>query len=181
MGTIFVDNLEPQSGTSLTLGASGDTLQAASGVTNNLSKIVQHISTSTTDNLSTSSSSFAEIGTGYRLTITPTSASNTILIRYMMGWEDNNAGGREVIYTIYKDGTTNLANAAGLFDDMSYNYNASRFQNAGRIISFVDATTNSTAERYYSLFGRSGGSAVQFNSANANGRRSFCEVMEILA
>ena len=36
MGTIFVDNLEPQSGTSLTLGASGDTLQAASGVTNNL-------------------------------------------------------------------------------------------------------------------------------------------------
>ena len=24
MGTIFVDNLEPQSGTSLTLGASGD-------------------------------------------------------------------------------------------------------------------------------------------------------------
>jgi len=36
MGTVFVDNLEPQSGTSLTLGASGDTLQAASGVTNNL-------------------------------------------------------------------------------------------------------------------------------------------------
>jgi hypothetical protein len=36
MGTIFVDNLEPQSGTSLTLGASGDTLQVASGVTNNL-------------------------------------------------------------------------------------------------------------------------------------------------
>ena len=36
MGTVFVDNLEPQSGTSLTLGASGDTIQAASGVTNNL-------------------------------------------------------------------------------------------------------------------------------------------------
>ena len=36
MGTVFVDNLEPQSGTTLTLGASGDTLQAASGVTNNL-------------------------------------------------------------------------------------------------------------------------------------------------
>ena len=36
MGTVFVDNLEPQSGTSLTLGASGDTLQAAAGATNNL-------------------------------------------------------------------------------------------------------------------------------------------------
>jgi hypothetical protein len=31
MGTIFVDNLEPQSGTSLTLGASGDTVGLASG------------------------------------------------------------------------------------------------------------------------------------------------------
>ena len=155
-------------------------LQKLDGTTFPVGKIIQHISTSTTDNLSTSSGTFAEIGTGYRLTITPTGTSNTILIRYMMGWEDNNAGGRDVIYTIYKDGTTNLANAAGLFDDMSYNYNASRFQNAGRIISFVDATTNSTAERYYTLFGRtSSGSAVQFNSANANGRRSFCEVMEI--
>ena len=36
MGTIFVDNLEPQSGTSLTLGASGDTVKVASGVTNNV-------------------------------------------------------------------------------------------------------------------------------------------------
>ena len=31
MGTIFVDNLEPQSGTSLTLGASGDTVTLTSG------------------------------------------------------------------------------------------------------------------------------------------------------
>ena len=33
MGTIFVDNLEPQSGTSLTLGASGDTIALTSGAT----------------------------------------------------------------------------------------------------------------------------------------------------
>ena len=31
MGTIFVDNLEPQSGTSLTLGSSGDTIALTSG------------------------------------------------------------------------------------------------------------------------------------------------------
>ena len=31
MGTVFVDNLEPQSGTSLTLGASGDTIALTSG------------------------------------------------------------------------------------------------------------------------------------------------------
>jgi len=38
MGTIFVDNLEPQSGTSLTLGASGDTIGLASGATQTLAK-----------------------------------------------------------------------------------------------------------------------------------------------
>ncbi len=31
MGTVFVDNLEPQSGTSLSLGASGDTIALTSG------------------------------------------------------------------------------------------------------------------------------------------------------
>lgn len=31
MGTVYVDNLEPQSGTTLTLGASGDTIALASG------------------------------------------------------------------------------------------------------------------------------------------------------
>mgnify|MGYP003109639777 len=36
MGTIFVDNLEPQSGTSLTLGASGDTVGLASGASQTL-------------------------------------------------------------------------------------------------------------------------------------------------
>jgi hypothetical protein len=36
MGTIFVDTLEPQSGTSLTLGASGDTVGLASGASQTL-------------------------------------------------------------------------------------------------------------------------------------------------
>ena len=36
MGTIFVDNLEPQSGTSLTLGANGDTIALASGASQTL-------------------------------------------------------------------------------------------------------------------------------------------------
>ena len=75
MGTIFVDNLEPQSGTSLTLGASGDTLQAASGVTNNLGISMAdqwRLTTSFTgdagpisSNLERNDSSgFAKIGTG---------------------------------------------------------------------------------------------------------------------
>jgi len=36
MGTLYVDKLDPQSGTTLSLGSSGDTLQATAGTTNNL-------------------------------------------------------------------------------------------------------------------------------------------------
>ena len=36
MGTVFVDNLEPQSGTTLTLGASGDTVGLATGASQTL-------------------------------------------------------------------------------------------------------------------------------------------------
>mgnify|MGYP005630073539 CR=1 FL=1 len=77
MGTIFVDNLEPQSGTSLTLGASGDTLQAASGVTNNLgiseadqfvitsnAQIANGISDLTSNIARETDDNFSQIGTG---------------------------------------------------------------------------------------------------------------------
>jgi len=36
MATLFVDKIDPQSGTTLSLGSSGDTIQATAGTTNNL-------------------------------------------------------------------------------------------------------------------------------------------------
>ena len=36
MATLFVDKIDPQSGTTLSLGSSGDTLQPTAGTTNNL-------------------------------------------------------------------------------------------------------------------------------------------------
>jgi hypothetical protein len=36
MSTLEVNNINPQSGTTITIGGSGDTIQVASGVTNNL-------------------------------------------------------------------------------------------------------------------------------------------------
>ena len=157
-----------------------DTLQKRDGSTFPIGKVLQYITATTTNGLSTSSSSFAEIGSGFRLTITPTSASNRIIIRYTMGWEDNGADGKDLAYAIYKDGSTNLGTASSLFSDMSYNYCGIRLQTSGRVISFIDATTNSTAERYYTLFGRTTtASTVQFNTNNASGRRALCEVMEV--
>ena len=36
MATLFVDKIDPQSGTTLSLGSSGDTLQATTGAINNI-------------------------------------------------------------------------------------------------------------------------------------------------
>ena len=63
MGTIFVDNLEPQSGTSLTLGASGDTIALASGAS-------QTIAANTPAFMATLSSAMSSIAQNTWITIT---------------------------------------------------------------------------------------------------------------
>ena len=89
MGTIFVDNLEPQSGTSLTLGASGDTVTLTSGAkTSGFGKIGQIQSTTLTSTVSISSSStstFADVS-GLSVNITPTSTSSKILVLYTVSF-----------------------------------------------------------------------------------------------
>ena len=83
MGTIFVDNLEPQSGTSLTLGASGDTVSLTSGAkTSGFGKIGQAVTTNFTGTESTTVKASAGNFTDSSLTatLTPTTTSSKILV-----------------------------------------------------------------------------------------------------
>jgi uncharacterized protein YjlB len=94
-----VDKLDPQSGTALEIGTSGDTLNVPSGVTLDINsgatldatgatvtgaigKIVQVVSTTKTDTYSEAISARATGSdiTGLTATITPTSASSKLLI-----------------------------------------------------------------------------------------------------
>ena len=78
MGTIFVDNLEPQSGTSLTLGASGDSISLASGATQSgFGKVGQVVQTIKSNTETSSSTSYVTI---YSVTITPSATSSTSII-----------------------------------------------------------------------------------------------------
>ena len=78
MGTVFVDNLEPQSGTTLTLGASGDAINLASGATAGFGKIGQVIQATTSSEVTNTSASYAD--TGLSASITPSSTSSKVLI-----------------------------------------------------------------------------------------------------
>jgi len=107
MGTIFVDNLEPQSGTSLTIGASGDTLTIPSGCTISNSgtatgfgggKIGQVVSTNKTDKSTSTSTSFADIS-GMSVSITPTATSSKIyvVVNISFGTTGNTYGGFKLL------------------------------------------------------------------------------------
>lgn len=91
MSKLEVDTIEPQSGTSLTLGASGDTITIPSGATltnsgtaTGFGKVLQVVSTTKTDTFTTSSTSYVDV-TGLSVSITPSSASNKILVIVSVG------------------------------------------------------------------------------------------------
>jgi hypothetical protein len=63
MGTIFVDNLEPQSGTSLTLGASGDSIKASTGAVWT-GTVAESSSSSVVENGSNSNGKFTKFADG---------------------------------------------------------------------------------------------------------------------
>ena len=83
MGTIFVDTLEPQSGTTLTLGASGDTVTLTSGAkTSGFGKIGQVVTTTFTgtESSTTKATSGNYTDSSVTATLTPTTTSSKILV-----------------------------------------------------------------------------------------------------
>ena len=85
MSKITVDTVEPATGTSLTLGANGDTITIPAGATltnsgtaTGFGKVLQVVSAVKTDTASTTSATLAT--TGLEATITPSATSSKVLI-----------------------------------------------------------------------------------------------------
>jgi hypothetical protein len=117
MSKIEVDAIEPQSGTTLTIGASGDTITIPSGATltnsgtaTGFGKVLQVVSTSTNTDIVTTSTSFIDIG--LELSITPSSASNKIFLIYT-GVNETNGANKYCELQMLRD-ATQLAVQRGL-------------------------------------------------------------------
>ena len=161
MGTIFVDNLEPQSGTSLTLGASGDTVSLTSGAkTSGFGKVGQVVTGTYTTDSNTTSSSFTDTGAGV-FSITPSTTSSKILVDFgcsphvNTGSASNNV--LRGIFTIYRDiaggGYSNLATSTGIAinrvgDSFPSNNNT---QDVTLRVMIAD-TPNTTSQVNYKLY-----------------------------
>jgi len=143
-------------------------------------KILQYKITRAESQFDTSSSTQAEVDTNLRTTITPTSASNKIIVRINLPWTDINSGGRSAIVSFYRSingGTyTNLATAESNTAYQFYNWDGGRYQRPVTY-SYIDTTHNTTSSTIYTIYGATdGGSTVRIGTAD---RFTSLEVFEI--
>ena len=88
MSTLETNLVQPSTGTTLTLGASGDTVDVPSGVTLDVTgatvsglttgKVLQAVASTSSTNISTTSNTF--VTTNFSLAITPSTTSSKILL-----------------------------------------------------------------------------------------------------
>jgi hypothetical protein len=136
---------------------SGDTgpsfVQAAAMPTGS---VIQTVQSYTNAAASASPSTWTAVGASFSISITPTSASNKVLVMFMGGNIDTNAANSQPQITIYRNGTTNLnPYPTGGVSGGPYSFN-DFYNGAGRQIGpmnivYLDspATTSSTT---YSLW-----------------------------
>tara|TARA_R100000234_G_C4911598_1_gene140132 strand:- start:102 stop:662 length:561 start_codon:yes stop_codon:yes gene_type:complete len=96
MSTLETNLIQPATGTSLTIGASGDTITIPSGATltnsgtaTGFGKILQVVQTNKQDMTSSSSTSYADIS-GMSVSITPSSTSSKVLVFFSASISTNN-------------------------------------------------------------------------------------------
>jgi hypothetical protein len=136
-------------------------------------KIGQVVSSTHTNDFTTSSTSFVD--TGFDITITPTSTSSRILVTFDIGCVYASTSGNGNVCTIYRDDTTDLQGGADL----------GHFSRVDASNLFVPIylqqldSPNTTSAVKYTLYTRSrGGSEVQ---SPYNTSYSVAVAMEVLA
>ena len=154
MSKIEVDAIEPQSGTTLTIGASGDTITIPSGATltnsgtaTGFGKVLQVVNDTEGAN-NTSSTTF--VASGCTLSITPSSTSNKILLLGSVNCA--NGGNFYVELKFYR----NSSDVSGLVASHYQGYNA---QN---IMMYLDSPS-STSALTYEIYFRATGSTAYLN------------------
>ena len=107
MSTLEVNTINPQSGSTITLGSSGNTVALGSGVSGSgFGKIGQIVEATRTAEFQTNSQSFVD--SGFDVTITPTSTSSKVLVMLDIGCVFASTSGNGNVCTIYRNDTTDL-------------------------------------------------------------------------
>lgn len=143
-------------------------------------KILQYQIVRAESQFDSTNTTLTEIDGNLRTTITPTSASNKIVIKFNCAWIDNYAGGTEAILSFYRSinggAYVNMGSADSNTDNVFYNWSGDRFQ-VFRSFTYIDTNHNTTSSIIYTPYGRaSTGLQVRYGTSD---RFSSMEVMEI--
>ena len=183
MSTLETNLVQPSTGTTLTLGASGDTVAVPSGATLDVTgatvtglsagKIGQVLQTVKTDVFQTSSSSFTDV-TGLSVSITPSATTSKILCIctgiYGKTVNDN------FHHQLVRDSTALLANILDPGTDTN--------QTEVFSVQFLDSPSSTSALTYKLQIKNDGTNPVNINRNNAGSTDrgdSTITVMEVLA
>ena len=161
MSKVNVDTIEPQSASTLTLGASGDTVDVPSGATIDVTgatvtglttgKILQVVTAEKTDTFSHNVSSWVDV-TDMSVTLTPASTSSKILLlsSITIGTNGNSAYAYLRFHSSAAGGAVFVGDTAGSRTSLSWGgSSASASAIAGNThFSYVDSPSTTSAVTY---------------------------------
>ena len=182
-----VNEIIKQSGSSITIGESGDTVSIPAGVlTSGFGKIAQVLQTTKTDTTSISSSTFAQIS-GFSVSITPSATTSKILCMVQLNLGNNTTN----LYARLMRDTTSIfqSDSASNRPQATYGYTShGQYGMNPSPIIYMDSPS-STSALAYSVYWRSDGSTTGYmnrtvgdrDTANYDPRgTSSIVVMEVL-
>jgi hypothetical protein len=177
MSELKVNKVTPRSGTTVTLGDSGDTITIPSGaiITNNgtatgFGKVLQVVNATDSGERTTTSVTFVTASNTLSVAITPSSASNKVLILVSTS-TGNTTSAQHTYSTIYR-GATNLGTSNGM--NTTY-HDANSDIYVPNHMSYLDSPNTTSATTYQFYFRVSGGTG-KMNSSGTKGSITLLEI-----
>ena len=183
MSTLEVNKITPSTGTSITLGDSGDTFTIPSGVTltnngsANFGKIAQITSGFYSAAVANTSGSY--IDTGLSASITPSSSSSKVLVLANQSWGKNNVNTQIDAYLLRTIGGSSTVPYSEWLNDNVYTGDSSFLYTAPSSLVFLDTPNTTSAITYKTQFRNA--TATGIVTANTNNTFARMVLLEVLA
>lgn len=154
MSKIETNTIAPSTGTTLTLGESGDTVTLGSGATQSgFGKVLQVVSTTKTDTFEGANGDTWYTVTGLTASITPSSTSNKVLISGFISGSSQNTSDRRRLYVKIQRGGSDLSSAVGDASGNRLQIHSINYSNGGADsvtipFQFLDSPSSTSALSY---------------------------------
>jgi len=184
MATLNATNLKHASSSSNNIVLAADGSTTISNLSGGVGKILQVVTAVATGTASNNSTTFAEITTDLRCTITPTSASSKIIVTAFLSLAES---GGLITVRILKDGTTMVNQPSGYVSSTADGNACSVVNSANNMFPIpvqVIETAGNTNSRYYTPFWASVSGTAYFNkwpTVAVHDTTSTMTVMEVAA